>query len=557
LGRIPARLLQAFQVYRDPALARAAWKALGEKAASAHGSIFDANPEALRRDAARLTASPAPPLESGLMDGFGLAILQTPNRENGRALWLYFGRNTGHGHLDRLNLGLYAENIDMLPDLGYPEYASGRPRDSAWTRNNAAHNVPTVDGKAQRPSYTGHVRAFEPGGRVRLVDAASSGIYGEGTFTSRTAWLVDVDDRNSYVLDIVRVRGGSEHTLGWHGPSDDVTATGIALRPQEGGTFAGASVPFGTLAPDWPGKAGYSFLYNVERASDPAPGFAVDYRGEDLRGRIAPGREPHLRVHSLTALQEAALADGDPPQNHKGAPRRLRYLLLTRRGGGLESVFVTVLEPYDRRPFLRSVRLVAALSDQHGDDPVAVEVITEDGRTDLLVACEKGGRVTAERLRMEGRYGFLARRGGRVEIARLMSGTLLEQDGFSLTAAAPSFSGALKAVDAEHPADQRLQLGGALPREARRPGRVLIVTNDGEQDAAYTVTRWPRADTASLGAISLVRGFRDPAAPAQGVVLNVQPGDRCILPTFVYLENPGAPNELRQANVAFSLRLPS
>src|SRR5262249_26569554 len=117
-----------------------------EKLDQAHGSIFDAEPEALRQEVAAVVQGPQPPLTSRLMDGFGLAILQAPERENGRAVWLYFGRNTGHGHLDRLNLGLYAQNIDMLPDLGSPEYASGRPRDIAWTRNNAAHAVPTVGG---------------------------------------------------------------------------------------------------------------------------------------------------------------------------------------------------------------------------------------------------------------------------------------------------------------------------------------------------------------------------------------------------------------------------
>jgi hypothetical protein len=554
LGRRPATLLRAFRVYRDPELARSAWKAAGEKRENVHGSIFETDPEALQRAVAACVQKPDPPLESRLMDGFGLAILQTPHPENGRALWLYYGRNTGHGHLDRLNLGLYAENIDMLPDLGYPEYASGRPRDLAWTRNNAAHNVPIVDGQAQQPSYTGHVRAFEPEGRVRLVDVASDGIYADAATTRRTACLVDVDDRNSYVVDIVRVRGGAEHTLGWHGPSDQVTTTGLALQKQEQGTFAGPDVALEALAPDWNDRAGYAFLYNVERDDRPPLSFTMDYRGEDLRGRIAPGREPHLRLHNLTALQEAALADGDPPQNRKGVPRRLRYLLLTRRGRALESVFVTVLEPYDREPFLRSVRLVPAQSDTPGVHPVVVEVVTKDGRTDLLIAAESAGRVTAEAVRFEGRYGFLARRDDKVEIAKLMSGTRLEHGAFALTASTAAFTGVLKEVLPDNPDDQRLHLSEALPVASRRAGRLLMVTNDAVQDAAYMVDRWVGASVASLGGISLVRGLKDRNDPAQGLVYNVRPGDRYEVPTFVYLEHPGAANELRQANVAFRLK---
>lgn len=546
-------LLRAFQIYRDPELARHALRLLDGNLEAVHGPIFDPDPESLRRDVAALIQGDSPPFASRLMDGFGLAILQAPSREHGRAVWLYFGRNTGHGHLDRLNLGLYAENIDMLPDLGYPEYASGRPRDLAWTRNNASHNVPIVDGAAQLPSYTGRVRVFEPEGNVRLVEVASDGIYANAPLTRRTTWMIDVDARYSYVVDIVRVRGGAEHTLGWHGPSDTVRADGLTLHLQERGTYAGPEVPPEAVGSDWQQRAGYSFLYNVERDSGPPVNFTVDYRGEDLRGRIAPGREPHLRLHNLTALQEAALADGDPPQNRQGSPRRLKYLLLTRRGAALDSVFVTVLEPYDREPFLRSVRLVPARSETPGANPVAVEVVTNDGRVDTLLTLETDGHSTADAIQMEGRYGFLARRDGKVESAKLMHGTRLEGGGFVLTASTAAYSGILKEVLYQNPADQRLRLSAPLPVAARRPNRLLLVANDGVEDAAYTVTRWPRPDVASLGGISLIRGFKDRKAPEQGIGANVRPGDRVTVPTFVYIEHPGAANELRQANVVFQL----
>ncbi|HZT43796.1 MAG TPA: heparinase II/III family protein [Chthonomonadaceae bacterium] len=551
VGPDAAALLRAFAVYRDPDLARHAVRLLDNRLEEIHGSIFDSDPAALRRHVDSLVHGYPPPFESRLMDGFGLAILQAPYRKHGRAVWLYFGRNTGHGHLDRLNLGLYAENIDMLPDLGYPEYASGRPRDLAWTRNNAAHNVPIVDGAAQLPSYTGHVRAFEPEGKVRLVEVESDGIYAGASQTRRTVWMVDVDTRRSYVVDIVRLRGGAEHMLGWHGPSDTVTTDGLTWNKQKSGSFAGPGVPPEMLAPDWKDHAGFSFLYNVARDSRPPASFCVDYRAEDGRGRIAPGHEPHLRLHLLTALQEAAIADGDPPQNRQGAPRRLKYLLLTRRGVALESVFVTVLEPYDREPFLRSARLVPAHSDTPGADPVAVEIVTADGRVDTLLTLDTGGICAAEEMRMEGKFGFLARREGAVELAKLMGGTRLEGPDFLLTAATAAYSGVIKDVLFSDPADQRLRLSAPPPPPARRLERLLLVANDGVQDATYTVTGWPRPNVASLGATSLVRGFKDKMDPAQGYHLNVNPGDAYTIPTFVSIEDPGSAVGRQQANVPF------
>lgn len=531
---VPA-LLRAFQVYGDPELARIAWHRLGGKLDEVHGSIYEADPEALRRQVEQVVGGPQPPLTSRFLDGWGLAILQAPYREHGRALWIYFGRNTGHGHKDRLTLGLYAENIDMLPDLGYPEYASGRPKDIAWCRNNAAHNTATVDDAAQQSSYTGHLLAFEPEGKARVVDVASDGIYPNNTTFRRTAWLVDADERYSYVLDVMRVRGGNTHVLSWHGPPGVVSTGGLALQKQEKGTYAGPDVPFEFLAPNWRTKAGWSFLYNVERMAHPPETFFVDYQATDTRGRIAEGREPHLRLHNLTPLHEVALADGDPPQNKRGAPRRLRYVLGRRNGTNLESLFVTVLEPYDHTPFITAVRRLAILESAPGTHPVAVEVVLADGRVDTLISCEAPGRVRVEgEVVLDGTYGFLARRGGQVECAKLMGGTLLEWRQFRLECDRPAYTGTIVRVLADDPNNQQLELSEPLPADL--VGRTLIIQNDGVQDAAYTIAAPPQGTRVSLGSISLVRAYADPEDHAQGYVYNVAPGNAYRVPTFRYME---------------------
>ncbi len=533
---VPA-LLRAFQIYGDPPLARLAWQVLRKRLDGVHGSLFDDDPEALRRDVERVVAGPEPPLAGRFLGGWGLAVLQAPQRENGRALWVYFGRNTGHGHLDRLNLGLYAENIDMLPDFGYPEYASGRPKDHAWCRNNAAHNVPTVDGAAQSSSYTGHLLAFEPEGKARLVDVSSDGLYPNNTTCRRTAWLVDADDRHSYVLDVVRLRGGGEHTLSWHGPPGEVVTAGIETKKQEKGTYAGPDAAFESLPNDWRKRAGWSFLYNVERAADPPAAFTVDYRATDTRGRIAAGKEPHLRLHNLTPLQEVALADGDPPQNKSNAPRRVRFVLAKRQGKDLDSAFATVLEPYDKTPFLGQVRRLQILDAAPGTHPVAVEVTTADGRIDTLISCEAPGRVRVEGdIVLDGAHGFLSRRGGQVECAKLMEGTLLSLGAFRLTAAQAAYTGTVARVLADDVKDQQLELSAPLPQPAVQAGRTLFVKNDGAHDAAYALAGAPAGAKVSLGAITLIRGYLDPQKPEKGYRYNVSPGDAYRVPTFAYVD---------------------
>ncbi|MDH7571319.1 MAG: hypothetical protein QHJ73_17210, partial [Armatimonadota bacterium] len=366
----------------------------------------------------------------------------------------------------------------------------------------------------------------------------------------RTSWLIDVDERYSYVVDLVRVRGGNTHTISWHGPPGPVTTTGLTLVKQQRGTYAGEEVAFEALAPDWRNRAGWSFLYNVERAANPPEYFAVDYQATDTRGRIAAPRQPHLRLHNLTELQEVALADGDPPQNKPQAPRRMRFVLGKRVGKNLDSCFVSVLEPYDATPFLTRVRRLQVLEAAPGTNPAAVEVTTADGRVDTVVSCEAPGLVRIEGgITLNGSFAFLARRGGRLECAKLMGGTLLQCDAFRLTAETGAYTGTVARVLADDPNNQQIELSEPLPGD--QAGRTLIVQNDGRQDAAYTLEGPPQGTRVSVGSITLVRGFVDPGDHAKGYRYNVNPGDAYRVPTFVYVD---LSTNARQSNTRFTVR---
>jgi len=205
--------------------------------------------------------------------------------------------------------------------------------------------------------------------------------------------MVDVDDQRSYVLDVVRVRGGSRHTLSWHGPPGEVSVNGFTRRSRSRAPTPVRTCPWSRKLAEWRTKAGYSFLYNVERTKEPPAAFTADYHAVDTRGRIAPGREPHLRIHNLTLCRKWRWRMAIPTEQGEGA-RRIRFVLATREGKELDSAFVTVLEPYDHTPFLARVRRLAVLEAAPGTNPVAVEVRRWTAGVDTLITCEAPGRGT-------------------------------------------------------------------------------------------------------------------------------------------------------------------
>lgn len=540
VGLSASTMQTALEIYGDDVFARYLLGERGGKLETIHGSIYDRDPDALRQRVEKVASAQRPPLRSDFMGGYGLALLQAPQRDAGRAVWLQFGRNTGHGHTDRLNLGLYALNVDMLPDLGYPEYASGRPRDLAWTRNCASHTVAIIGDKNQNYKYTGHLLAFEPEGKVRFVDVASDDAYPESKTYRRTPVMVDVDEKRSYVVDLFRLRGSTVHRLSWHGPPGEVTVSGVSLVPQATGTFVGEAVQPEQLDKDWRTKPGYSFLQQVKRAANPAQPFVLDWKVEQHRGRVLPNTGPHLRIHSLTPLQELATAVGEPPQNKSGNPRWLNYAIQSRTGDkDLESFFVNVLEPYDVTPFIKSVRAMKATADPAAGMVTALEVTLIDGRVDVLISAEHSGVVEVEGgIKLNGTFGFLARRDGKVEFAKLCGQNLTWQQ-FEVKSETPAYTGSVESLDTNNPSDEKVVVKTDKPLPTSLAGRTIVFANDGKQDAAYTIVRVePKGNSAiiSVGSFTLIRGFVDPADYLKGYTYNLAKGDRFSIPTSVYVE---------------------
>jgi hypothetical protein len=533
-------LLTVFQIYRDPFMARRILELCGGQVDKIPRDIFAENPLASAHEIEKFASDSSTPLQSQNLNGFGLAIMQTPKAEDGRALWTYYGRNTGHGHRNRLDIGLYAKNLDMLPDLGYPEYASGRPADAIWERNSIAHNVVIVDDKPEQSSYTGHLLLFDAEGKARIIEAESPGVFPGATTYRRLTALVDVSDKDSYAVDFFRVRGGSLHRQSWHGPASEAASPELKLVKQAKGTFAGEEIAFGELPQNWSGNPGYMYLYDVQRDRKPPVSFTLDYKAEDRRKRIAPGAEPHLRLTCLTQCAEVALAHGDPPQNKSGNPRNLAYAVLTRAGTNLESLFTTIIEAYDSKPFIAAARDLRIVSGPKDQMVAAVEITLADGRVDTIISCERPAQVEVEGgITLDGTFGIIARRGEQVVFAKLVAGTSLTAKGVNLTSPAPYITGKVVSINSDKPDDNRVGVTLDRPADQSLVGRIAIFENDKAQDAAYTIRAIVKVGDnyqISTGDSTIVRGYANPKDFSAGYVYNVRPGDPVRIPLSAYRE---------------------
>lgn len=523
--------VRGFKYYRDPRMAvLAAHYADGDASKyRLSEDIYEADPEALAGEITRAAGDTPFQLKCDHLGRYGLAILQTEEQAEGRALWMSYSRGLGHSHSDCLSIGLYAKNIDMLPDHGYPEYTGQLwPNRFAWTAHSVSHNMLLVNDTACPKSPGGRLDIFVVRPPLRLMEGSSATAYPGMETYRRLAALVDVSDTDGYVVDVVRARGGKNHRLIYNGPAQTATVSGLELVRQATGTFAGPDVDFAEFF-DGPvsgyAGSGFMYLYDVERSaravSTPC---TIDWKAEDLRGRIAEGKEPHLRLHALTACDEIALASGDPPQNKPGNPRCLRYLLQSRIGENVQSQFVTVLEPYEKTQFIKAVRRLGIEHAANPESVAAVAVELVDGRTDVIISCEQPTPVKVEGgIELDGQFGLVRLENGTVSMMRLVGGTRLQAGDVVLTSPTAWYEGTVSAVDTADPADNRVTLVPAPP--AGTVGDTIHFINDLPEDTSYEI-KAVHADVLSTGDITLVRGFKDPWDFAAGYTYFTNPGER-------------------------------
>ena len=531
-----------FKLCRDPRLASLAWREAKENVGRLRlgGDIFDADPEALGKEIAAAAQATEAKLKCDHLGRYGQAVLQTESPLEGRALWIHYGYGKGHSHADCLNIGLFAENIPMMPDLGYPEYTGSWPKRGAWTSNTISHNTLQVNDARAGYSPGGRISLFAVQPPLRTMEVGSATAYPGLQTYRRCVALVDVSDTDSYVFDVFRARGGKSHRLSYHGASETATVKGISLVKQGEGTFAGPDIPFAKLDGDDAAlykASGFTYLYDVARSAGPvADSYTVDWKCEDLRGRIKEGKEPHLRLHALTPCDEVATAAGDPPQNKGGNPRRLRYLIQSRLGEDVESQFVTVLEPYDTTPFIKQVRKLKVEHDADANSVVAVAIEMLDGTTDILINCEERTSVKVEGgIEFEGQIGMIRLVNGELKLMRMSNATLLSYGDIKLVAERAGYEGVVSKIDSSDPANNLVMLDPPLPQEAELVGQTIHFDNDLPLDTSYEI-KAVTAEGISTGDITIIQGFKDKADFEAGYKYLVNVGDRYMVPCTVGLD---------------------
>ena len=426
-------------------------------------------------------------LPSNVLDGYGHAILRSGKGDDRRALWVRYGRHRGHAHDDMLTIGWEGKMRKLMPELGYPHSWTFRRQ---WEGNWATHYCGRVVGDPGHRSR-GHCRLFADGGWARVAtayapahrDAPPPAVYTlmPEVGMERTIALVDLDDADSYAVDILRLRGGTEHYWSFHGPRSEgrPAIAGLELTHQDGGTLAGPEIAYGEGG-DWakqnPQLSAFPYLYDVGRAR-PAGAWSLDFA---LEGAA----DIHLRLTVFSPPgADVSLARGKPPGG--GKPYELQWALqhaAVDEAGANQ--FVSVVEAYEGARRLTNVeRLPVRMGDAATLPPVALRV-TAGRRVDTIicarsaVACEAGG------VRTDGVFAVWSEIEGKFVKAFMTGGTALGKGTAGLKAATAGWRGKITAVRYR---ERTVAVTPPPPYPEALVGRYARVSNAGS-DCTHLIT---------------------------------------------------------------------
>jgi hypothetical protein len=337
--------------------------------------LFVENPTAFQQQVERVIAREKADIRLGSINKtqWCLAILRAGTGTQARAAWLDYDSGERHGHADALNLGLFAKGFDLMPDCGYPPVQFGgwgAPR-AVWYTQSAAHNTVVVDGQNSHPGR-GRCTLWAEGRQFRAVRASAANLVG-GKQYERTVALVDLSDRDSYLVDVFRVVGGREHTKFLHSHFGSIQPQGLSLQPAEDTRFGG-------------------LMRNFQKDTRPPSSWSVDWKIQDHLHYLPPGKKIHLRCTDLTAAHEVLTAESWVAVGQYGgtAEAWIPRLLVRRQSAQapLASTFVSVLEPYEGQSGIQEIRRLPLEGAARPEADVALDIRLAHGFRDVVIATD-------------------------------------------------------------------------------------------------------------------------------------------------------------------------
>jgi hypothetical protein len=456
--------------------------------------------------------------ESALLGGTGMGYLRSGEPPNLRAALMRGGSTLPHGHDDVLGLLLYARGWDFNTEVGYGIF--GTPLHLGWGSTGIAHNLVVVnkglrrnDGKFQ-VGPGGDTLAFAKGQGFSGMEMDAPQMFEAVDGVSqyqRGVWQIDVDEYDSYWVDIFRVKGGYSHDYSFHAGTTLLNFEGV--QPEsipEVWTLHGLDDPHASF--DEPTKSWGERITPGENIKDlgvpsegvrpgrgwtPIPGngygFIHDLKGGEPTG--AWSATWSMVDMSITRLRLTMLPQGGAQQVYRGVGPDLsgksKYAWAVARREAeapLESRFVSVIQAYGVRPTVSEIIELTHRKGHSQSAALRLELRTE-GRVDYVLSNpEPELQLVAtdgdHELATDAMFALVRVMGDELIGLHMVGGTYLRYGPWQVQAEKVRHDGVIEQVDYDA---RRLLTRTPLPSQVLNGATVVITNPAYSRNTAYKV----------------------------------------------------------------------
>jgi hypothetical protein len=411
------------------------------------------------------------------MDLYCLSILESGQFQSDllkmRGAWVQYNevglplQATAHG-----GLSLTHFNRQSHQDVGRPALAgkdaptrarNGVEVDSWWRlprHNPSGVNYLTGEAKA---FPVGMNTCFAPLTGAQFMEHVQTPFGGVSLFVRQTA-MIDVGDAESYLFDVVRVRGGKTHAYCLNA-FPGAFASNLKMKPvpatagpaaneclagyYDATQSAGLNPP--VIQGDWMMAPLLQKHYQDQDLAMTSPADQARYlQDKQYRcNQYDSNRVTTTRLSLLGHEKDLALV-GHWSTVRPDLDYWNLYVQSRQDQGGLENVYPAIIETFAGNPFLAEKRLAGVSPPQKGAEAaVGLEVRTPDGRTDLLYSSVKPGDVAtvAGKVSMSGKFAMVSRDGQGIRQISIVGGSELKGDDFLLKPDRATYAATILAAD--------------------------------------------------------------------------------------------------------------
>ena len=381
-----------------------------------------------------------------LLSGLGISLNRSGIGEDERCLVVNYGFSSYPGHESESTMGLYLDAFGskLITPWGYPPNWDSWYR--SWFTQNTGRQYPPAKGK-----LTGTNDMNVDNGPIHVTDSHANYVEDLGDAMIATnptgrykvnndAWqrrlnvLVDVSDKEFYVLDLYRMHGGKEHWRSMQTLDGAVESTGVDFKKQAGGTLAGENVQYDDKS-WWAGKGQYgdrlsrpfTLLENVESGMASDAPWQVTWNihnGDGLKVAVSGIKSDGARLH---------LADARCAQRSHEIVRR--FLMTQHKTEGkepLRSETLNLIQPFRGTAPASAVKyLPVEGGDERGFKPAGC-VVKLASRTDyFILSASESTKImilpNGSKLVLDGRIGYVSLHpDGSLKDLRLVAGTSIQ-----------------------------------------------------------------------------------------------------------------------------------